>query len=59
MGESGHAQPLKGHQVIRHRLVDMATRVTAAKELVYRVAEWPDQPVLSSSILFVQPRVSK
>ncbi len=31
-------RPLKGHQVIRHTLVEMATRVTAAKEFVYRVA---------------------
>ncbi len=32
-------RPLKGHQVIRHTLVDMATRLTAAKEYVYRVAD--------------------
>jgi acyl-CoA dehydrogenase len=31
-------RPLAGHQVIRHTLVDMATRLTAAKEMVYAVA---------------------
>ncbi len=31
-------KPLAGHQVIRHMLVDMATQLTAAKQMVYAVA---------------------
>ncbi|MBW1990025.1 MAG: acyl-CoA dehydrogenase family protein [Deltaproteobacteria bacterium] len=31
-------RPLKGFQVIRHKLVDMATRLEASREFTYRVA---------------------